>query len=91
MSEKQEAKQEVTLQDLELAAQVIAEWHKQKNLAFALVNSGTGLVMSGGNAFELEAALNHAHKMLEFDNGSRLMQIKQINEARQQGAESSEG
>jgi hypothetical protein len=73
--------QEVTQADLELAARVIIEWHKKRGLAFAIVNSGSGMMISGGNALELESALNHAHRMVEFDNGTRFMEMRQIQES----------
>ena len=73
--------QGVTAEDLELSVRVIAQWHAERNLAFAIVNSGAGIMISQGNAFELEGALNHGHKLVEFDNGQRLMQLKQRHES----------
>lgn len=78
MTQTQETENlQVTDQDLELASRIIIEWHKQKKLAFAIVNSGAGLMLSSGNAFELEGALNHAHKILEQENAMRLIEIRQ--------------
>jgi hypothetical protein len=70
--------QEVSTEDVELALKLLVEWHKQKKLAFAVVNSGAGIMVSSGNAFELEGALNHAHKMVEYENGSRLVELEQM-------------
>jgi len=81
------APQEVTNEDLELAIHTVAEWHRQKKISFAIVNSGAGIMISQGNAFELEASLNHAHKITEFENGQRLMTLKQAHEARLQATE----
>ena len=68
--------QEVSNQDLELAIQVIMAWHRQKRLSFAIANSGNGLMISDGNAFEVEAALNHAHKIVETETGYKLMELR---------------
>lgn len=76
--------QEVKQEDLELAVRVLIEWHKQKKLAFAVVNSGSGMMVSSGNAFELEGALNHAHKILEHENAMRLIEIRQRHLAAQE-------
>lgn len=68
--------QEVSTQDLELAINVIMAWHRQKRLSFAIVNSGNGLMISDGNSFEVEAALNHAHKIMETETGYKLMELR---------------
>lgn len=76
--------QDITQADLELAVRVLIEWHKKRNLSFAIVNSGSGIMISSGNALELESALNHANRMIEFDNGTRFMELRQIQESANQ-------
>lgn len=70
--------------DFELAVKAVIQWHKQNKVSVVIVNAGSGIVATAGNRLEIESALNHAHKMVEAENISQLMQFQQVREAREQ-------
>ena len=72
-----EEKQQISPEDVNGAIDLLIKYHEQAGIPFAVVNSSVGLVVSSGNGFELEAALNHAHKTVEMENAQRLFKIRQ--------------
>lgn len=72
MSETQQP-EKVTDDDLNLAIHVLADWHKQHDFSFAIVNSSDiCLLAKGGKPMTIEASLNHAHKMMEMENHHKI-------------------
>ena len=74
----------ITDDEFNLAVQTIAAWHKQNSLGFAIVNTGSILFAWQGQPLSLESALSHAKKMIEMENGQRIMASMAAAEAKKQ-------
>ena len=73
MSEK---KTIVTQEDYELAVKTIAQFYDEREIGFALIDASSVLVAWQGKPLTIESMLNHAHKIVEFENGTRIMDTR---------------
>jgi hypothetical protein len=67
----------VTDEEFDLAIRAIAEWHRERKVGFALVNTSSLLVAQQGRPLELEAALRHSYEQVHGDTAVKIMQRRQ--------------
>ena len=58
----------VTLDDLIKALDVVVAYHEQRGLTFIVANTETGILVRGGNSFQLEALVNQCKLYIEGQN-----------------------
>ena len=81
MTETTETTVPVTDEQLQDAIGLISEWHEQRGLAFALINSGSINLASRGKPLTIEAMLSHAHEMQKHANAQVIFQQMQAAQA----------
>ena len=58
----------VTFDDLIKALDVVVAYHEQRGLTFIVANTEAGILVRGGNSFQLEALVNQCKLYIEGQN-----------------------